>query len=32
MTSNLGRRGVLQAGAAALGAAMFPGSVRAQAP
>jgi acetyl esterase/lipase len=31
MTSNLGRRGVLQAGAAALGAAMMPGSVLAQA-
>jgi acetyl esterase/lipase len=32
MTSNLGRRGVLQAGAAALGAAMMPRTVLAQAP
>jgi acetyl esterase/lipase len=32
MTSNLGRRGVLQAGAAVLGAAMMPGTVLAQAP
>jgi acetyl esterase/lipase len=31
MTSNLGRRGVLQAGAAVLGAAMMPGTVLAQA-
>jgi acetyl esterase len=32
MTSNFGRRGVLQAGAAALGAAMMPRTVLAQAP
>ena len=32
MTSNLGRRGLLQAGATLLGAAMMPGTVRAQAP
>jgi acetyl esterase len=32
MTSNLGRRGVLQAGAAVLGAAMMPRTVLAQAP
>ena len=31
MTGNLGRRGVLQAGATMLGAAMMPGTVLAQA-